>query len=164
MTTRRKKSPVTPTPAEPPPVTAAAPEATPQAIEPAAAVEPAAAEEQRQPATQAEDAPRRQWQPDPFSLLTISLGAKKDSPRMTLFRSNKLNQLAIRFDEKPEEEHRLQLRETGWRWREDEGVWTKQMDRERRASSQMEAERLFTEIGETIRAARGLSGRSDVGG
>ena len=74
---------------------------------------------------------------------------------MTLFRSNKLNQLAIRFDEKPEEEHRLQAsRQTGWRWREDEGVWTKQLDRERRASSQMEAERLFTEIGETIRAGR----------
>ena len=138
-------------------------EATPQAIEQAAAVEPSAGE-LRQPATRAEGAPRRQWQPDPFPLMTISLGAKKDSPRMTLYRSNKLNQMAIRFDEKPEEEHRVQLRETGWRWREDEGVWTKQMDRERRATSQMEAERLFTEIGETIRAARGLSGRSDVGG
>jgi len=38
------------------------------------------------------------------------------------------------------------------------------MDRERRATSQLEAERLFTEIGDAIRAARGLSGRSDVGG
>jgi hypothetical protein len=163
MAARRKKSPETPAPAEQPPITAAAPKATPQAVEPTAAVEPSAGE-QRLPATEAEGAPRRQWQPDPFPLMTLSLGAKKDSPKMTLFRSNKLNQVAIRFDEKPEEEHRLRLREAKWKWREDEGVWTKQMDRERRATSQVEAERLFTEIGEAIRAERGLSGRTDVGG
>ena len=65
MAARRKKSPVTPTPAEQPPVTAVAPEPTPQAIEPAAAVEPAAAEEQRQSATAAEGAPRRHWAAGP---------------------------------------------------------------------------------------------------
>jgi hypothetical protein len=96
--------------------------------------------------------------------MSISLGAEKDAPKMTLYRSNRFNQLAIKFDEKPEEQYRLRLRAEGWRWREDEGVWTKQLDRERRATSQMEAERLFTEIGDAIRAERGLSGRSDVGG
>ena len=165
MAARRKKSPETTAPAEEPPVTSPAPEMPPpQATERPAAAKPAANEEQRQPATEAEDAPRRQWEPDPHPLRTMALGLEKDSPKMTLFRSNKLNQLAIRFDEKPEEEHRLRLREAKWKWREDEGVWTKQMDRERRATSQMEAERLFTEIGEAMRAERGLSGRTDVGG
>jgi hypothetical protein len=163
MAARRKKSPVTPAPAEQPPIRPAEHEAALQAVEPTAAVEPSA-DEQRQPPTEAEGAPRRQWQPDPFPFMAISLGPDKDSPKMTLFRSNKLNQMAIRFDEKPEEEHRLRLREAQWKWREDEGVWTKQMDRERRATSQVEAERLFTEIGEAIRAERGLSGRTDVGG
>ncbi|OWK45579.1 hypothetical protein [Fimbriiglobus ruber] len=160
MAARRKKPPAETTPAEQPAVTVTAPETAP----PLAVVEPAGTDEPTQPATQAGDAPRRQWQPDPFSLMVISLGPDKDGPKMTLFRSNKLNQMAIRFDEKPEEQHRLRLREDGWRWREDEGVWTKQLDRERRAASQVEAERLFTEIGETIRAGRGLSGRTDVGG
>jgi hypothetical protein len=66
-------------------------------------------------------------------------------------------------DEVPGKEHRERLRQEQWRWREAEGVWTKQLDRERRAGSQMEAERLFTEIGNTIRTELGLSGRSDVG-
>ncbi|WP_162668143.1 hypothetical protein [Gemmata massiliana] len=37
----------------------------------------------------------RAWQPDPFPLMTITLGFAKDSPRMTLFRSNKFNQMAV---------------------------------------------------------------------
>jgi hypothetical protein len=123
-----------------------------------------AAEEFGPPAAGTEGQQRRRWQPDPFPFMAVTLGPDKSSPKMTLYRSNKLNQLAIQFEEKPAEEHRRQLREAGWRWREDEGVWTKQMDRERRATAQMEAERLFSEIGEAIRAERGLSGRSDVGG
>src|ERR1700722_14895319 len=102
MAARRKKSPETTAPTEQPPVRAAEHEVALQAVEPTAAVEPSApsAGEQRQPATEAEGAPRRQWQPDPFPFMAISLGPDKDSPKMTLFRSNRLNQLAIRFDEK----------------------------------------------------------------
>ena len=40
-----------------------------------------------------ENQPPRQWQLDPFPLLTITLGDAKDSPRMTLFRNNRLNQI-----------------------------------------------------------------------
>ena len=72
--------------------------------------------------------------------------------------------MAIRFDTKPDEPHRVRLRESGWRWRENEGVWTRQLDRERRAASQLEAERIFTEIGEAIRTELGLPGRTGVGG
>jgi hypothetical protein len=107
--------------------------------------------------------PARSWQPDPFVLMTVSLGAERDSPRMRLFRSNKLNQMAIGFELRPEEKYRVRLREDGWRWREDEGVWTKQLDRERRASSQLEAERLFAEIGEAIRGDLGLEPKRAVG-
>jgi hypothetical protein len=113
MAARRKKSPAT-TEAEQPPVTEA-PTAPTEGI-------PAASEEQPQPTLEAERGPRRQWQPDPFPLMAISLGQDKDSPKMTLFRSNKLNQMAIQFAEKPEEEHRRCLREAGWKWRETEGV------------------------------------------
>lgn len=156
MAARRKKPSATAAAAEQPPVTEAP--AAP------AEVRPAASEGQSQQTPEAEGGPRRQWQPDPFPLMVINLGSDKDSPTMKLFRSNKLNQMAIQFGEKPEEEHRRRLREAGWKWRETEGVWTKQMDRERRATSQVEAERLFTEIGDAIRAERGLTGRTGVGG
>ncbi|WP_171471174.1 hypothetical protein [Frigoriglobus tundricola] len=96
-------------------------------------------------------------------LMAVSLGPDKDSPRMRLYRSNKLNQMAIKFDEKPEQCYRTQLREDGWRWREGEGVWTKQLDRERRAAGQLQAERLFAEISEAIRGDLGLEPKRGVG-
>jgi hypothetical protein len=94
--------------------------------------------------------------------MAVTLGPNLDSPRMRLYRSNRLNQMAIGFDERPEKEYREQLRENGWRWREDEGVWTKQLDRERRAVGHLEAERLFTEIGEAIRGDLGLEPQRGV--
>ena len=95
--------------------------------------------------------------------MAVSLGPDKDSPRMRLYRSNRLNQMAIGFDERPDPPYRTRLREDGWRWREDEGVWTKQLNRERRAAGQLQAERLFTEISDAIRADRGLEPPRGVG-
>ena len=111
----------------------------------------------------ADAAPARTWQPDPVTLMTVSLGDERDSPKMRLYRSNRLNQMALGFDVRPEAQYRERLREDGWRWREDEGVWTKQLDRERRARSQLEAERLFAEIGDAIRGDLGLEPRRGVG-
>jgi hypothetical protein len=99
---------------------------------------------------------RKAWQPDPFALMTVPLGKGHDAPRMTLFRNNRFQQMAIRFDSKPAEHHRTALHDAGWRWREAEGVWTKQLDRDRRAASQLDAERLFTQLADAIRAELGL--------
>lgn len=140
---------------------------TPPAVEPA--LDPPSAASEIRPASAPEKQPaepepsRRRWQPDPLPFLSIGLSVE-GGPRMTLFRNNRLNQMAIKFDEKPGDEHRARLREAGWRWREAESVWTKQLDRERRAASQLEAERLFTEIGDAIREERGLAGRTGPGG
>lgn len=152
MPSRRKKPTAPPEQSEP--TSAAPPVATPTPDAPPVP--------DSQPAEH--EVPRRQWQPDPFPLRKINLGAAKDGPTATLYRSNKLNQVAIRFDEKPGDEHRARLREAGWRWRCEEQVWTKQLDRERRAASQLEAERLFAEIGDAIREERGLTGRTGPGG
>src|SRR4051794_8918252 len=68
---------------------------------------PAATEAVGTPAGPAEGGPdaarQRVWQPDPFVLMAVSLGPERDSPKVRLYRSNKLNQMAIRFDEKPEQ-------------------------------------------------------------
>lgn len=99
---------------------------------------------------------RKAWQPDPFPLMTVPLGNGRDAPRMTLLRNNRFQQMAIRFDSKPAEHHRTALHDAGWRWREAEGVWTKQLDRDRRAASQLDAERLFTQLADAIRTELGL--------
>ena len=157
MAARRKKLPA---PTDP----QTAPETAPLLTAvPTMGIAGTTAEERAQPTAGSEAAPRV-WHPDPFPLMTLALGTDTNGPAMKLFRSNKLNQMAIRFDEKPGAEHRERLRAEGWRWREAEGVWTKQLDRERRAAGQLGAERLFTEIAEAIRAERGLTGRTGVGG
>ena len=94
--------------------------------------------------------------PDPFPLAAITLGAEKDSPRVRLFRSDRFKQVAIRFDEKPDPKYLDQLRDAGFRWRSDDGVWTKQFDADRRWQSVAEAEQLFARIGNALRADLGL--------
>lgn len=106
---------------------------------------------------------RKTWQPDPFPLMTVPLGKGRDAPRMTLLRNNRYQQMAIRFDQKPAEHHRTALHDAGWRWREAEGVWTKQLDRNRRAASQLDAERLFTQLADAIRTELGLVAHAGPG-
>ena len=104
------------------------------------------------------------FQPDPFPLMSVSLGGDADAPRVRLYRSRRMNQVAVRFDEKPAEPHRQRLRDEGYKWRDAEGVWTKQLGDER-ASGQLAAERLVVELANAVRAEAGLApvGRA-VGG
>lgn len=128
-------------------------------------------EEPREQFSHAERVQQRQpTQPDPFPFQSIALGDDRDSPRMRLYRNNKFQQFAIQFDEKPDEMHLDQLRDAGYRWRGGEDkVWTKQfMTKEERAGmddqqiaarkirESLEAEKLFAEIGNAIRAEKGL--------
>jgi hypothetical protein len=107
------------------------------------------------------DANRPAYQPDPFPALSIALGEGNDAPKMRLYRNRRMNQVAIQFDEKPEEPYRQRLRDEGYTWRGAEGVWTKQLG-EQRASGQLAAERLVEELANTIRQDKGLApaGRS----
>ena len=41
--------------------------------------------------------------PDPFDEITIALSNSSDGPKMRLYRSKKFQQMAIQFDEKPDE-------------------------------------------------------------
>ena len=106
--------------------------------------------------------PQMAFQPDPTPFMSISLAEGNDAPRIRLFRNRRMNQVAIRFDEKPDAPHRERLREEGYKWREAEGVWTKQLGEER-ASGQLAAERLVEEIANAIRIEGGLApvGRSE---
>jgi hypothetical protein len=111
------------------------------------------------PTPQAEGAPqgeRAAAPPGSHELDSIELGPQKGSPRMRLFRSHRFQQMQIRFDEKPSDEVRELLHQEGWRWRDQEAGWTKQLDKEAKWRTQADAERLFKEVANGIRAQQGL--------
>jgi hypothetical protein len=94
--------------------------------------------------------------PDPYRPISISLGPTNDSPIMTLFRSNRLGEMAIKFDVAPEAQYRTQLRQNGWDWQQFEKVWTLQFNPENSLRAHLAAERLFHAIGNSIREDAGL--------
>jgi hypothetical protein len=107
--------------------------------------------------------------PDIRELKSINLGLDRDSPRLRLLRSYRFNQLQIRSDEELPQAAREQLQAAGWRDRtEEEGIWTMQLPPRPRKDTEdsepskpgwptvVEAERLFHELANAIRADKGL--------
>jgi hypothetical protein len=107
--------------------------------------------------------------PDIRELKSIKLGPDRDSPRLRLLRSYRFNQLQIRCDEELPQAAREQLQAAGWRDRtEEEGIWTKQLPPRPRKDAEdsgpvtpgwptvVEAERLFHDLANAIRADKGL--------
>lgn len=100
---------------------------------------------------------------DPVELIRITLGPDNSSPKMRLFRNNRAQLLAVEFDEKPAEKYLQELREAGWRWRSDDKVWAKKLDRDQRWATQAEAEKLVHRIGNAIRGDLGLEPNQSIG-
>lgn len=55
------------------------------------------------------------------------------------------------------------LKEDGWRWRGQEAGWTKQLDKVARWGTQADAERLFKEVANALRAENGLEPVTEYG-
>ncbi len=55
------------------------------------------------------------YQPDPFPGLTVAVADGADAPRVRLYRSRRMKQVAGRFDEKPAGPHRQRLRDEGYK-------------------------------------------------
>jgi hypothetical protein len=115
--------------------------------------------------------------PDVRELKQIKLGPDRDSPRLRLLRSHRFNQMQIRSDEELPQAAREQLQATGWKDRtEEEGIWTKQLPPRPRKGAEdaepakpawrtvVEAERLFHDIANAIRADRGMAPISQEAG
>ena len=92
--------------------------------------------------------------PDPFGATCVALTDSNNGPKIRLYRSQKFHQMAITFDEKPDEHIRQRLRDYGWTWRGAENAWTKQLD-ERPSETHRKAEELFESIANEIRQANG---------
>ena len=103
------------------------------------------------------DEPLRIADPRPF--ISVSLSGYNGGPSMHLLRSQKFNQMQIRFDgEQPDEQYRSMLKQAGWRDRtEAEGVWTKQIDKNVRWQSVDKMKREFKEVAAAIRRDKGMA-------
>lgn len=95
---------------------------------------------------------------DPQAKISVGLSGYQGGPSMHLLRSQKFNQMQIRFDrEQPDEQFLAMLQRAGWKDRtEAEGVWTKQIDRAARWQSVQQMEREFREVANAIRQEKGL--------
>ena len=96
--------------------------------------------------------------PDPRSMQSVSLSDYQGGPSMHLLRSQKFNQLQVRFDrEQPGEQYLAMLAKAGWKDRtEAEGVWTKQIDKDARWQSVARMEQEFKEVANAIRKSKGM--------
>jgi len=95
--------------------------------------------------------------PNPRGVMLISLGDTRGSPRVQLRRSHKFKQMQIPFEQQPDQKYLAMLTQAGWRDRtEEEGVWTKQIDKDAVWQSVDRMEREFKEVANAIRMDKGL--------
>jgi hypothetical protein len=143
------------------------PKRKPAAVE---AVQPPAAEAALPPSIPAEPVPVERERPpfsDPSEQKEVLISPGPDGARLRLLRSRRYNQMQISSDTELPLTAKQRLHDAGWRDRtEEEGIWTKQLpprpkpgDDDPSAAKPawptvIEAERLFEEIANAIRADR----------
>ncbi|QEL19300.1 hypothetical protein [Limnoglobus roseus] len=119
------------------------------------------AESTRMP--EAANAQLRKFAPDPINFESVSLTDRNGGPKMTLYRSNRRQELAIHFDEKPDAKYTAQLREAGFHWDRDDAVWKKPIVSETKWKDHLDAEKTFNAIANAIRADNGLEPTKQIG-
>jgi hypothetical protein len=135
-------------------------EATPEhipALTPAVGAASNIVELEPLPARQAADT-KPAYAADPHEKISVSLSDVRGGPAMHLLRSYKYKQMQVRFDrEQPDERFLKMLTDAGWRDRtQEEGVFTKQIDRDAKWQSVDKMEKEFREVANAIREAKGL--------
>jgi hypothetical protein len=126
------------------------------AMEAAPVVRASELQQEPRPESLSDHGEQRTRHADPLPFASITLGESNNAPKMRLFRSQRFQQMALQFDEKPDVKYTEMLREAGYRWRGDDKVWTRQINRTEKWKSHADAERIFSEIGNSIRADKGL--------
>jgi hypothetical protein len=119
----------------------------------------------------AHSAPKQTDKPpmaDPHFFESVALTEKHDGPKLRLGRSNRHKEMLIKFDEKPGEGEVGEaiftaLKDKGFRWNRDAGAWTLKMDPAQKWRAHQDAEKLFRDIGNTLREQNGLGPVTDMG-
>lgn len=134
---RLEGEPASPATGEPPNTTPSAPEPVAESggeSSPTRAVRP--------------DGPRV---PNPF-------GFRQDAAAgVRLLEDRRFKQVQLKFAEKPSEDVRRAVREGGFRWLQEEGVWAKQIDPDKGWQTRADAEALFERVAARIREEKGVA-------
>jgi hypothetical protein len=100
----------------------------------------------------AERVGRKVWTPapDPFGIATDNLAGVR------LFESKRDHQMAIKFEEKPSEAVIEVIKEAGYRWNPSDRIWAHPVWHDTAMSTRIDAERLYQQVCQMIRAEKGI--------
>jgi hypothetical protein len=118
-----------------------------------AVAEQPAAEANANGQSHAEGVGQKKWQPapDPFGI------AKDNLAGVRLFESKQDRQMAIKFDEKPSQAVIDRMKEAGYRWKAADKIWAHPVYADSAMTTRIDAEHLYQEVCQMIRAERGIA-------
>ena len=133
-----------------------APIAPPESATATAVAEPQAApaaESNANGQSHAEGVGQKKWQPvpDPFGI------AKDNLAGVRLFESKRYGEMAIRFEDKPNQAVIDRMKEAGYRWKPVDRIWAHPVYPESAMTTRVDAEKLYQEVRLMIRAERGIA-------
>jgi len=137
-----------------PDTTTTAPETTTAVAEPP----PASPETNGHAPSFAERVGRKVWTPapDPFGIATDNLAGVR------LFESRRDHQMAIKFDDKPSEAVIEVIKEAGYRWNPSDRIWAHPVWQDSAMSTRIDAERLYQQVCQMIRAEKGIEAGPEI--
>jgi hypothetical protein len=124
-----------------------------------------------QPMTVAEPAPAEQTpsfverlgergtktlRPDPFLI------ALDNEAGVRLFENRQARVMAIEFDERPTQPVIDMIKEAGFRWNPEDGVWTQPVRGDSAMGRRIDAERLYQEVRQMVRQDKGTDAGQDI--
>lgn len=120
--------------------------------------EPPPAEEKAEGQSFAERVGQRKYTPapDPFGI------AKDNLAGVRLFQSKRDRQMAIKFDEKPDQAVIDRLKEAGYRWNPNDMIWARPVRSDSAMSTRIEAEKLYQEVRQMVREEKGIETEKEV--
>ena len=127
--------------------------APPESAAATAVAEPPVAEPNANGQTHAEGVGQKKWQPapDPFGI------AKDNLAGVRLFESKQDRQMAIKFEDKPSQAVIDRMKEAGYRWNPADKVWAHPVTAESAMTTRIDAEHLYQEVRDMIRAEKGIT-------
>ena len=94
--------------------------------------------------------------PDPFGIASdFAAGVK-------LFESRQDRVMAIKFDERPNQEVIDRVKNAGYRWNPNDKVWVHPVRFESARTTRIEAERLYQEVRQMVRRDKGIESSPDI--
>ena len=94
--------------------------------------------------------------PDPFGITTDYLAGVR------LFESKQDRQMAIKFEDKPNQTVIDTMKEAGYRWNPSDRIWAHPVRPESARSTRIEAERLYEQVRKMIRLDKGIEDGPDL--